>query len=181
VEQANKAAEPQKQDKKNTEEQRDKRSAYDGSVLDAEVRERLGGADVDRRERRSQDAEEHPEVVAQRAGAGGGGGRGPRELAAHPVAPAFLPPARGASAAAAVPVAGLRIGPLHERRQHLAAADHSGEPERGGGQVRGLRLAARPRRRQPARHLLPQRREEAVPPFHGHGQGGHWQRGPFGE
>ena len=88
---------------------------YNGSVLDAEMRQRLGGADVHGRERRAHDAEQQPQVVPPR-GARVRRCRGRRrarelELAAHPLAPP-LPPRAGARGR-------LRIRALHERRERL--------------------------------------------------------------
>jgi hypothetical protein len=145
-------------------------------VLEAEVgEEQLGGANVHGPERRAHDAEDQLEVLARRAGAGGHGG----------LAPPFLPRAPTTA------VAG--IGPLHQRRQRLSSS--SGAPRRGG-ELRRLRLTARPRPRwqQPARHLVPQHGEEALLPFHGRGDlfenngilrgcspGAMWPRNELGE
>jgi hypothetical protein len=136
--------------------QRGAAGSYNGSVLDAEVRQRLGGADVHGRERRAQDAEQQPEVVPP----GRVGRRRARvlELAAHPPAPP-LPPLAGAELPSAL-AAAVRIRAFHERRERLPAP----------AQRRvGRRPAPRARRRQP------QRREARLPV---HGRQGAWSRMP---
>ncbi|RWW61581.1 hypothetical protein BHE74_00031353 [Ensete ventricosum] len=95
-----------------------KEETHNGSVLDAEWRERVGGGDVDGGQRRPHDAEEEAEVRAT-----AGGGRGTRELPLHPPPPPFL----------TVPHV-VPLQPLRQRRKAPGRRDQQliRKPPRGG-------------------------------------------------